>query len=87
MSVIQQIFDAGVVGCGGAGFPTHAKLSGKGVEVLILNGAECEPLLGTDRWLMRHRAKEIVTAAAAVAKEIGAAQWVVGLKKSYTREI
>lgn len=87
MSIIQQIFDAGIVGCGGAGFPTHAKLSGKGIEVLILNGAECEPLLGTDRWLMRNRAGDIVSAAAAVAGEIGAAEWVIGLKKAYTREI
>lgn len=87
MSIIQQIFDAGVVGCGGAGFPTHAKLSGKDIKVLILNGAECEPLLGTDRWLMRSRAGDIVSAAAAVAKELGAAEWVVGLKRSYAREI
>ena len=87
MSVIQQIFDAGIVGCGGAGFPTHAKLSGKGIRCLILNGAECEPLLGTDRWLMRERPGDIVAAAAAVTKEIGAAECVIGLKKAYTREI
>ena len=49
MSILEQIRDAGIVGCGGAGFPTHAKLSGKGIRWLILNGAECEPLLGTDR--------------------------------------
>jgi len=87
MSIIQQIFEAGIVGCGGAGFPTHAKLSGKGIGVLIVNGAECEPLLGTDRWLMRNRAGDIVSAAAAVAGEIGAAECVIGLKKAYTREI
>ena len=72
MSILEQIFEAGVVGCGGAGFPAHAKLSGRGIGHLILNGAECEPLLGTDRWLMRNRADDIVGAAAAVAKEIGA---------------
>lgn len=87
MSIIQDIFEAGVVGCGGAGFPTHAKLSGKGIAHLILNGAECEPLLGTDRWLMRNRPGDIVSAAAAVAKEIGAAECTIGLKKTYTREI
>jgi len=87
MSIIQQIFDAGIVGCGGAGFPTHAKLSGKGIRTLILNGAECEPLLGTDRWLMRNRPGDIVAAAAAVAKEVGAEECVIGLKKAYTREI
>lgn len=87
MSIIQEIFNAGIVGCGGAGFPTHAKLSGKGIRWLILNGAECEPLLGTDRWLMRSRAGDIVTAAAAVAEEAGASECVIGLKKSYTREV
>lgn len=87
MSILEQIFEAGIVGCGGAGFPTHAKLSGKGIRHLILNGAECEPLLGTDRWLMRNRADHIVQAAAAVAKEIGAKECTIGLKKAYTREI
>lgn len=87
MSILEQIFEAGIVGCGGAGFPTHAKLSGKGIGHLILNGAECEPLLGTDRWLMRNRAGDIVRAAAGVAKEIGARSCTIGLKKTYTREI
>ncbi len=87
MSILEQIFEAGIVGCGGAGFPTHAKLSGKGIQHLILNGAECEPLLGTDRWLMRNRADDIVRAASAVAKEIGAKECTIGLKKAYTREI
>ena len=64
MELLEQIKQAGVVGCGGAGFPTHAKLNCK-VDTFIVNGAECEPLLRTDRWLMRHRAAEIVTAAAA----------------------
>ncbi len=87
MSILEQIFEAGVVGCGGAGFPAHAKLSGRGIGHLILNGAECEPLLGTDRWLMRNRADDIVGAAAAVAKEIGAKECTIGLKKTYNREI
>lgn len=39
MSILEKIKDAGVVGCGGAGFPTHAKFSGE-VEYLIINAAE-----------------------------------------------
>ena len=39
MSIVEKIRDAGIVGCGGAGFPTHAKLKGK-IEYLIINGAE-----------------------------------------------
>ena len=87
MTILERIFDAGVIGCGGAGFPTHAKLGGKGIRHLILNGAECEPLLGTDRWLMRHRAGDIVEAAAALREEIGAEDCTIALKESYTREI
>ena len=40
MDLIKQIFDSGVVGCGGAGFPTHVKLKAS-PEILIINGAEC----------------------------------------------
>ena len=57
MDLIKQIFDSGVVGCGGAGFPTHVKLKAS-PEILIINGAECEPLLRTDRYLMIHEAEK-----------------------------
>lgn len=84
MELLEQIKQAGIVGCGGAGFPTHAKLSGK-VDTFIVNGAECEPLLRTDRWLMRHRAAEIVTAAAACGSAVGASQIYIALKKHYAQ--
>ena len=51
LSLKDKVFEAGVVGCGGAGFPTHVKLAAN-VENLIINGAECEPLLRTDRYIM-----------------------------------
>ena len=73
MELLEQIKNAGVVGCGGAGFPTHIKLNCK-VDTLIINGAECEPLLRTDRWLMCHRAVEIVTAAGLCGNAVGASQ-------------
>ena len=60
MDLIKQIFDSGVVGCGGAGFPTHVKLKAS-PEILIINGAECEPLLRTDRYLMIHEAEKLVS--------------------------
>ena len=84
--VLAAIERAGIVGCGGAGFPTHAKLKGN-IKHLILNGAECEPLLRTDRYLMIHHAEEIVRAAAAVKQSIGAESCTIGLKASYTQEI
>lgn len=86
MSIIDQIFDAGIVGCGGAGFPTHVKLKGA-IEHLIINGAECEPLLRTDRYVMRNFAGEIVGTAGALAKELNIPACTIALKKGYTAEI
>lgn len=56
----ERIAAAGIVGLGGAGFPTSAKLSTKPVKYLIINGAECEPYITCDDRLMRERAKDIV---------------------------
>lgn len=85
MTLLEQIESAGIVGCGGAGFPTHKKLNCK-VEYLIVNAAECEPLLRTDRWLMIHKAKEIVTAAAMAGYMTGAAHIYIALKETYREE-
>ena len=49
--LLSLIKKAGIVGAGGAGFPTHAKLNAK-AEYVIINGAECEPLLRVDQQLM-----------------------------------
>ncbi len=86
MDLIQKIFDAGVVGAGGAGFPTHKKLSNK-VEYLIVNGAECEPLLETDKYMMRNKSLEIIKAMEIVGKKIGAKKLFLGLKRKYITEI
>lgn len=86
MSLIDQIEAAGVVGCGGAGFPTHIKLKGK-FEYFIVNGAECEPLLRTDRYLMCNKAHQIVEAVSAVACELSIPHAVIGLKEHYSEEI
>lgn len=82
MELLEQIKNAGIVGCGGAGFPTHAKLDCQ-VDWLIVNGAECEPLLRTDRWLMCHKAEEIVSAAAMCADAVGAKKAYIALKAHY----
>jgi len=87
MTLPEQIEAAGVVGCGGAGFPTHVKLAAKGVDTLIVNGAECEPLLRTDRWLMRNMASEIVSAIIAIKEHLGIPRAVIALKEGYTAEI
>ncbi len=51
MELLEMIKDAGIIGAGGAGFPTHVKLAAK-ADYILLNGAECEPLLRVDQQLM-----------------------------------
>lgn len=84
--MLEQIKKAGIVGCGGAGFPTHVKLNCQ-VEYLIINAAECEPLLRTDRWLMIHKAAEIVSTVEKIAKQVSATKVFIALKETYQQEI
>lgn len=86
MSMTDQIAAAGVVGCGGAGFPTHAKLKGS-FEHLIINGAECEPLLRTDRYIMLNKADELVRALCAITRELNIPNCTIALKADYKDEI
>ena len=51
MDLIQQVKNAGIIGAGGAGFPTHAKL-GSPADYMLMNAAECEPLLRVDQQLL-----------------------------------
>lgn len=85
MDLLKQVADAGVIGCGGAGFPTHVKLKGS-FEYLIVNGAECEPLLRNDRWLMRNRAEKIIAAMDAVSSQLHIPNAVLALKEHYGSE-
>jgi Na+-translocating ferredoxin:NAD+ oxidoreductase RnfC subunit len=80
--ILRLIFDAGVSGGGGAGFPAHAKYA-KSAELFLVNGAECEPLLKTDQYIMRHFADRICGAALAVAARLQAKRIIFALKKNY----
>ena len=82
MGLIEQIRDAGVVGAGGAGFPTDRKLNCK-AETFIVNGIECEPLLRTDRHVMENHAAEIVRTVRTIRDHIGAGRAVIALKRHY----
>lgn len=86
MNLTEVVKEAGIVGAGGAGFPTHVKLSAK-AKVFIINAAECEPLIETDKYLMRTYPEEILEAAEAVADHIGAERKVIALKTKYQKEI
>ena len=86
MSLTDQIFAAGIVGCGGAGFPTHVKYNAK-PEHLIINAAECEPLLRTDRYVMCNFAPDIISGCEAALKHLGAKDCTIALKEPYVEEI
>jgi Na+-translocating ferredoxin:NAD+ oxidoreductase RnfC subunit len=76
------IFENGIIGAGGAGFPTHMKLSDK-TEVVILNSCECEPLLKVDKELLSTYAEEVLKSLALVVETIGAKEGIVALKNTY----
>jgi len=80
MELSQKIYNAGVVGAGGAGFPTHIKAEAK-VEYMIANGAECEPLIHKDVELMTHYAKGIIAGMKIMMEQIGAKKGFFGIKE------
>lgn len=86
MNLLDAIREAGIVGAGGAGFPTHVKLKAK-AEWFIVNAAECEPLIETDKYLCRTFADRIIAAAVIVAGHLEAAHTVIALKRKYRAEI
>lgn len=79
MNLVEQVRRAGVVGAGGAGFPTHLKLAAR-AEVVIANGAECEPLLHKDAALMETQAEALVRGVQLAMQAVGATQGVIGIK-------
>lgn len=79
----EQIASNGVVGAGGAGFPTHVKLRAK-AEFILLNAAECEPLLHKDKEMLRAYPDEVLAGLRAGAELVGAREAVVGVKYKYT---
>ena len=86
MNFLDAVYNAGVVGAGGAGFPTHLKMT-KEVGTFIVNGAECEPLLEVDKFLMREKTYELIKGMEIIAGNLKAARVVLGLKKKYKTEI
>ena len=76
----------GVVGAGGAGFPTYMKLTDK-ADTFLMNCAECEPLLKLHRQLLEKHAYEIMKTFDMVAETVGASQAIIGIKKSYVKTI
>lgn len=86
MTFLDTVKSSGVVGAGGAGFPTHVKLNAQ-AKTLIINGIECEPLLETDKYLMRHKADALVNGVLDIGKVIGADRKVIAIKGKNKKEI
>lgn len=78
--------DNGIVGAGGAGFPTYAKLS-KDADTIILNCAECEPLLKLHRQLLKEHCYEILKAFSMMADAVEAEKAIIGIKEEYASTI
>lgn len=78
--------DSGVAGAGGAGFPTYAKMSEK-AEYVILNCAECEPLLRVHRQIIATYAEEIMKALSLVCEVLGAKEFIVAVKGAYKNAV
>ena len=80
--LINAIKNSGMVGLGGAGFPTYAKFtSDKSIETLIINGAECEPYITSDTATMLERADDIKVAIEAIVKYCGVKEVILGIEK------
>ncbi len=83
--IVKRCFDAGVVGLGGATFPTHVKLtipSGKKCYLLIINGVECEPYLTSDHRLMVEKGEEVLTGISIIMNALGVEKAVVGIENN-----
>ena len=83
--IIAKVKNAGIVGLGGASFPTHVKLAppkDKKAECLILNGTECEPYLTSDDRIMRERPEEILLGGVIMMKALGVTRGYVGIEEN-----
>jgi electron transport complex protein RnfC len=81
--IVARIMEAGVVGMGGAAFPSHVKLSvpeGKHVDYLLINGVECEPYLTADHRLMLEKPKEIIVGIKILMKALGVEKAIIGIE-------
>jgi electron transport complex protein RnfC len=83
--IIKKIQDAGIVGLGGATFPTHVKLvppKGMKAEVLLINGVECEPYLTSDHRLMLENADEILVGTQLLMRAMNVEKAVIGIENN-----
>ncbi len=83
--ILNKIAAAGIVGMGGATFPTHVKLTpppGSKPEVLIINGVECEPWLTSDHRVMMERTEEVMVGISIVMKALNVGKAIIGIENN-----
>ena len=82
-SFIKTVRESGLVGLGGAGFPTHIKLNPKSdVDCLVVNGAECEPFITADDRIMIEYANDVVEGLSYVAKYLDISKIIIGIENN-----
>src|SRR5665647_3013720 len=84
--IVMLVRNAGVVGAGGAGFPTYIKLQAK-VETVIVNGSECEPLLYSDKSVLLERPEDVIEGLKIAMQATGAKEGVIAVKGDYTEVV
>ncbi|MHB8895141.1 MAG: electron transport complex subunit RsxC [Candidatus Geothermincolia bacterium] len=88
--VRRRVREAGIVGLGGAAFPTHVKLAppaDKPIDTVILNGSECEPYLSGDFRTMVERPEAVIKGGLIIGKTVGAGRVLVGIEHNRTEAI
>ncbi|GHV00561.1 electron transport complex subunit C [Clostridia bacterium] len=86
--IVKRVSDAGIVGMGGAGFPTHVKLTPKKrIDVYIVNAAECEPYITCDYRLLTEYAEQVVEGAFLLAAAVGVTKVCFGIEADKLRAI
>lgn len=81
-----RVKEAGIVGAGGAGFPTYVKLSSP-AEIVLVNAAECEPLLHKDKELLSKRSGLFFTGLQFLMEQVGAEKAIIGIKEKHSQLI
>ena len=86
MELCKILRDAGIVGAGGAGFPSYAKLA-EGANTLLINGAECEPLLYTDYSILKYEMERVIAGATGILEKGGIARAILAIKEHTAKRL
>ena len=85
-NVIEKIKEAGIVGAGGAGFPSHVKFNVE-AEVIVVNGAECEPLIRVDQQLMIVAVEQLIRGLVITLDQVGAKEGIIAIKGKHKEAV